>query len=516
LTDALSLEEQFSFLRRYQNFSTLTKGENLSPSEQQLNNLYSYCTYELVDKSHKLFNSVYWVEGSNIRMINTFLEGLIGPSFVEEFGTEVLSILKQKLTFELYCNLTTTKSSIILGLEKFCKTLSTKDEVIEKLKKEKNKNCAEILNSIEDVRQYTILRVVLEMFHKRAVKQLEGMEMNEFLQEYLTLFFGYNIMFIDTKAEWIGFPKENNIVFHKVGNKLNLIKFRNRDTSVIMKDELLGMFSFVYNPNMPDYYKQFYTYDEPVKKLLPNVKKDDKKKPKLEPIPEKNPIENPIEKPIVKEVEKTLQEQKQKQMIKDDYKIDSEYVKFYSNASKPYYKLSNFAQIKEGIDVDGIVYPSTEHAFQAQKFIPEDRKRFSTTGDIGKASTGFKLVYPKEGKAEVEKKRDFWMKKENIGILAKMASDEEMSKKLGLTRVKNFLSSDELWMKILRAKYSVKEFKDILLSTDDHYILEFEKSAKRRAETGDAPYYAGLIDDNKLYGKNKMGIYLMNIRDSLK
>lgn len=503
LTDALAEEKQFSFLRRYQNFSSLTKGSDLTESETQLNNFYSYCTFELVDASHMLYRNIYWIEGSKTRMIDTFLEGLIGPSFVEEFGTEVLSILKQKLTFEVYCNLISTKSSVVMGLEKFCKTLPGKDQVVTILKTEKKKNCAEILNSISDDRQYTILRVVLEIFHKRALKQLEGIEMNEFLEEYLTRFFGYNIMFIDNKGEWKGHPKEYNIVFHRLGNRINIIKFRNSDTSVILKEELLSMFAFVYNPDMPDYYKQFYpkkeiTYNEPEQKALPKVTKVGKKNPVVSPIPEED----------------------EKVKIKENYKIDADYIKFYSNATKPYYKLSNFAYIKDGIEVDGIVYPSTEHAFQAQKFIQKDRQRFSTSGDIGKISTGFRLVYPKESKVEVDKKRDFWMKKENIGILAKMASDEEMSKKLGLTRVDNFLSSDEQWMKILRAKYSVKEFRDILMSTDNHYILEFEKSAKRRVESGDdGPYYAGLIDDDdkyKLYGKNKMGIYLMNIRDSLK
>ena len=200
--------------------------------------------------------------------------------------------------------------------------------------------------------------------------------------------------------------------------------------------------------------------------------------------------------------------------IKTNYTIDKDYIKFYSNASKSYYKLSNFAHVKEGITVDGITYPSSEHAFQAQKFIEKDKQRFSVTGDLGKIDTGFRLVYPKETSQEVESKKDYWMKKDNIGIIAKMATSESLIKNLKLTLISNFKSSDELWMKILTEKYKVKEFKDLLLSTGNHYLLEFDKGAERKTKDGSPPYYNGMIDSNlKLYGTNKMGIYLMNVRD---
>lgn len=209
-----------------------------------------------------------------------------------------------------------------------------------------------------------------------------------------------------------------------------------------------------------------------------------------------------------------LNEEKKEFKIRDDYKINKSYKQFYSNAAHPLNKLSNFAYIKDGIEIDGLIYPSTEHAFQAQKFIDEDKKRFSITGDIGDIDKGFSLMYPPK---EVEDKKKFWMKKGNIGILAKMAVADDKIKKFKLRKVPYFKSSDENWMKILDKKYDHKEFKDILLSTGDNYLLEFDKGAKRRAESGDPPYYAGLIDDDlNLYGTNKMGIYLMNIRDSKK
>ena len=67
------------------------------------------------------------------------------------------------------------------------------------------------------------------------------------------------------------------------------------------------------------------------------------------------------------------------------------HIKFHSNSTKPFNKLSNFANINEGIELDGLIYPSSEHMFQSQKFIIEDRLRFSVGGDLGNW-TGFSLV----------------------------------------------------------------------------------------------------------------------------
>ena len=58
------------------------------------------------------------------------------------------------------------------------------------------------------------------------------------------------------------------------------------------------------------------------------------------------------------------------------YYIPGEKVtRFYSNSCYPFYFLSNFAFVDEGIEYDGIIYPSVEHAFQAQKYIKSQRYR---------------------------------------------------------------------------------------------------------------------------------------------
>ena len=225
----------------------------------------------------------------------------------------------------------------------------------------------------------------------------------------------------------------------------------------------------------------------------------------------------------------------------EDYKIENDEkvglyslknnIKFYAGGSLPYHNLSNFAQINGGFVVDGLVFPSSEHAFQSFKYIPEDRKRFTINGDLGNIEA-FSLFFHKE---IVEKKKNYWMAKNNIGILAKMATSKENTYKLGLHKDSSFKSTDELWFKILKKKFEpnvfpiplkddskgkkkekLLSFKDILCSTKGSYLLEFSRSARRLTLDGKPPYWNGLIDeDGKLYGINKMGYYLMQIRDMI-
>jgi predicted NAD-dependent protein-ADP-ribosyltransferase YbiA (DUF1768 family) len=198
-------------------------------------------------------------------------------------------------------------------------------------------------------------------------------------------------------------------------------------------------------------------------------------------------------------------------MIFREYIPDEEVIKFYSYGIKPFHKLSNFALIKDGIEFDGLIFYSTEHAFQAQKYIKEQRIRFSIEGDLGNIDSGFKLVFGDEW----EKKKNFWMKKNNIGIIAKMATNIKIGKKLGLIRDINFLSTNELWIELLNLKFNIIEFKNILKNTKNKYLLEFDRGAKRMCLKNNIPIWSGLIENDILYGNNLMGKYLMIIRLNL-
>jgi predicted NAD-dependent protein-ADP-ribosyltransferase YbiA (DUF1768 family) len=198
-------------------------------------------------------------------------------------------------------------------------------------------------------------------------------------------------------------------------------------------------------------------------------------------------------------------------MMFREYILDEEVIKFYSCGIKPFHKLSNFALIKDGIEFDGLIFYSTEHAFQAQKYVKEQRIRFSVEGDLGNTDSGFKLVFGDEW----EKKKKFWMKKDNIGIIAKMATNLKIGTNLGLIRNVNFSSTNELWIELLTIKFNIIEFKNILKNTKNKYLLEFDRGAKRMYLKNTIPIWSGLIDEGILYGNNLMGKYLMIIRLNL-
>jgi predicted NAD-dependent protein-ADP-ribosyltransferase YbiA (DUF1768 family) len=191
-----------------------------------------------------------------------------------------------------------------------------------------------------------------------------------------------------------------------------------------------------------------------------------------------------------------------------EYTFGEEVTKFYSCGIKPLNKLSNFALIKDGIEFDGLIFCSTEHAFQAQKYIKEQRIRFSIEGDLGNIDSGFQLVFGDKW----EKKKQFWMKKDNIGIIAKMATNIKIGTQLGLIRDEHFSSTHELWIELLTIKFNIVEFKTILKNTKNNYLLEFDRGSKRMYLKNNISIWSGLIEDNILYGNNLMGKYLMIVR----
>ena len=189
-------------------------------------------------------------------------------------------------------------------------------------------------------------------------------------------------------------------------------------------------------------------------------------------------------------------------------------IKFWSNGKPDFYKLSNFQYIEGGIQPfdDQLVFQSTEHAFQSRKYLVKDRARFSINGDLG-GIDGFKLVFREK---EYEKKQNYWMKKNNIGIVAKMATNKTVGKRLGLEIDPEFKSTDELWIQILMCKYRQEQFKQLLKNTGDIYLLEYDRMAYHRFCPGpdsSLAYWGGDIILNDLWGHNKMGKYLMHVRE---
>jgi predicted NAD-dependent protein-ADP-ribosyltransferase YbiA (DUF1768 family) len=200
-------------------------------------------------------------------------------------------------------------------------------------------------------------------------------------------------------------------------------------------------------------------------------------------------------------------------MIFREYQKNEDIINFYSCGKAPYYKLSNFALISDGIIFDGLTFHSTEHAFQAQKYIKEQRPRFSVNGDLGNinnVNNCFELIFENNW----EKKKKYWMKKNNIGIIAKMATNIKIGKRLGLIRDIHFMSTHNLWMELLALKFNIDEFKIILQSIKNKYLLEFDRGAKRLCLKNIIPIWGALVDNGTMYGNNLMGKYLMLLKET--
>ena len=195
------------------------------------------------------------------------------------------------------------------------------------------------------------------------------------------------------------------------------------------------------------------------------------------------------------------------------YVGDREVLPFHSGATSPMCKLSNFYECV--VEYKGVWYPSSEHAFQAQRVPAEMREAmFGVHSEIGKLTPqAFEAVGVKKEKCESKKK--FWGKKHMIGILAKMRINRiPGDKKLHFDKEK----VERVFKEILMAKYkSNMELKDILLATEDKYLLEFTRAAFRK-NLSEPPRWAGGVDKEtkKIVGENQMGALMMFVRDELR
>jgi ribA/ribD-fused uncharacterized protein len=141
---------------------------------------------------------------------------------------------------------------------------------------------------------------------------------------------------------------------------------------------------------------------------------------------------------------------------------------FYATKAIPYGCFSNFS--RHGFELDGFWWTTSEHYFQAQKFVTTDREWFEK---IRQAKT------PKEA--------------------AKMGRDRQHPLRSDWEKVK-----DEIMEKAVFAKFKTHpDLAQILIDTGDSLIVE------------NAPndYYWGCGKDGS--GKNQLGQTLMKIRAKL-
>ncbi len=142
---------------------------------------------------------------------------------------------------------------------------------------------------------------------------------------------------------------------------------------------------------------------------------------------------------------------------------------FYSTRENPYGCFSNFSQ--HGFELDGAWWATSEHYFQAQKFVDTDRPWFDKIREV---------KTPKEA--------------------AKMGRDRSHPLRSDWERVK-----DEIMQQAVLQKFKTHaDIREILLATGDELIVENAPS----------DYYWGCGKDGS--GKNRLGEILMAVREILR
>ena len=142
---------------------------------------------------------------------------------------------------------------------------------------------------------------------------------------------------------------------------------------------------------------------------------------------------------------------------------------FYTTRDKDYGSFSNFS--RHGFELDGQWWPTSEHYFQAQKFVTTDRPWFDKIREV---------KTPKDA--------------------AKMGRSREHPLRQDWEKVK-----DDIMQRAVLCKFQThSEIREILLTTGDEDIVE----------NAPGDYYWGCGKDGS--GQNKLGEILMTVREILR
>lgn len=182
---------------------------------------------------------------------------------------------------------------------------------------------------------------------------------------------------------------------------------------------------------------------------------------------------------------------------------------FGSGAKAPFCGLSNFAECEQGVEFNGKIFRSSEHAFQA--FLSPTPAEFESTGPFCELT---EEAFVKLGvkPADAAKKVNYWGKKNMIGILAKMKINRQ--KKQGVVRKVTKEEALSAFRAILKSKYERNpHLRCTLLSTKGKRLLEFVRSAERNYKKGQVERWGGMVVDGKLIGHNQMGALMESVRD---
>lgn len=152
-----------------------------------------------------------------------------------------------------------------------------------------------------------------------------------------------------------------------------------------------------------------------------------------------------------------------------------------------------------------LTFPSAEHYYVAYFKCSElnDAERLAIGGDLS-TWDGMKVVYPRLDNATIERKIKYWKRRDMIGIIAKKFGSQ--------FRVRRNRETDTFneWVVVLHYKYHQnKQHRDVLLSTGEKHLVEFDRMAKPETIWG------GKVVNGIVVGQNQMGKLMMDARKSL-
>ncbi|MDB9518081.1 NADAR family protein [Roseofilum reptotaenium CS-1145] len=142
---------------------------------------------------------------------------------------------------------------------------------------------------------------------------------------------------------------------------------------------------------------------------------------------------------------------------------------FYSTREKPYGCFSNFSA--HGFTLDDLWWPTSEHYFQAQKFVTTDRP---------------------------------WREKIQMAKTPKQAAKMGRDRTHPLREDWEQVKEDIMLQAVLQKFKTHEELRQILLGTGEDEIIE----------NSPIDYYWGCGKDGS--GKNRLGVILMQVRDQLR
>ena len=165
---------------------------------------------------------------------------------------------------------------------------------------------------------------------------------------------------------------------------------------------------------------------------------------------------------------------------------------FFYTDDKVYPQFSNY--FVHDITIDGVVYKSSEHAFQCKKFLYKGASK--TSRDYAEVIRNIKTPNMSRILASQKKMGGYaWTKPLNVLI------DEYKSAKIDPNWDENRV---DVMYNILRHKFQDPKLREILLSTGDKEIVEHTSRDKFWADGGDGS------------GKNMLGKLLVKVREELK